>query len=283
MTTSPRITALIPTFDRVELLERTLKALLSGSLRPAEVLVSDGTGDARASLGLEELATRYPMRLLSRPALGTIPGNRNHLVRNCPTEYALLMDDDTEIHPRFLEEAFTLVQSGEIDVACAQADYRNVESWFTFRGYWRPRRPTEPTAVSPTTLLTRTAVLRRFPFDEHLVYGYEEADLSMRMRSYKNRILTDFPSIDLAREQTVNMDAASKRQAADSSRVYVALKSHWGERTHTASFCVVLMANNLVRGRRVLPRSLVSRQWRTLVRAWFLGKGWPWPEELRHY
>ncbi len=278
MATERDVTALIITYRRSELLRSTLNGLLASSVIPGRILVSEGSGDGSACQAIATMVSQYPIELVAAPRLGTITGNRNHLVNCCQTPLALLMDDDICIHPRFIERALNVLNGESADLVTAFRSHLSAEAWFTFRGHWRRRRSNEPQAVSPTTLLAPTAVLREVPFDENLVYGYEEEDFSLRLGPRRCVTLLDCPSEDLSARTSVVWSSAEKQRLGESSRVFVSLKRYWGSRTTVAQFLAAEVAANVGRRRRPLPRALVPHQWRAVMMRAFRSKPWPWNE-----
>jgi hypothetical protein len=224
------------------------------------------------------MSSDYPIELVSTPLLGTITGNRNHLVRCCQTPLALLMDDDIRIDRMFLERALRLLNAGAGDVVTAYYSFANSEAWFTLRGHWRQRRADEPQAASLSTLLAPTALLRDLPLDENLVYGYEEADFSLRLAPRRCVSLLDCPSEDLSNRSTVGLTDTEKQKRADSARVFVNMKRYWGNRRMMAKFVAIEVAMNLIRRRRPLPKAAVKHQWRIVMVQSLRSAPWPWSE-----
>ena len=223
------------------------------------------------------MLSEYPIELVPNPRLGTRPGNRNHLVRCCETPLALLLDDDVRIDPVFLGQALDLINNRRADVVTGQFSRANSESWFTFRGHWRPRHPREPQAASLATLLCPNALLRNYPIDENLIYGYEDADFSLRI-THRCITLLDCPSQDLSNQSTIGLSAIEKQNDADSARVFVTIKRYWGNRGKLVRFLAVEAAANVVRRRRPLPKAAVPGQWRIAIMQSMRGAPWPWSE-----
>lgn len=88
-----RLTVVIPTFNRKEILKGCLDALCNQSLPPEEILVvDDGSTDGTA----EMVNRRYKgvARALARPRLG-IDHARNHGLQTASGELVVFTDDDT--------------------------------------------------------------------------------------------------------------------------------------------------------------------------------------------
>lgn len=276
--TEDDVTALIITYRRSALLRASLDGLLAGTVVPSRILVSEGSGDQNARNQIVAMMQDYPIRLLPTPILGTITGNRNYLIRSCDTELALLMDDDIRIHPSFLERALDLINNGAGDIVTAFYSFANHEAWFTVRGHWRRRLADEPQAASLSTLLAPTELLREIPQDENLIYGYEEADFSLRLSPRTAVSLLECPTEDLSNRTTIGLSSVEKRQRADSARVFVSMKRYWGNHKMMARFFVIEVTANVMRRRRPLPKAVVARQWRTVAIKLLQAAPWPWNE-----
>jgi glycosyltransferase involved in cell wall biosynthesis len=272
------VTALIATYRRPGLLRMTLDGLMASAVRPGKILVSEGSGDDTCRELVAALSATYPIELVPAPRLGTRPGNRNHLARYCQTPLALLLDDDVRIDPEFLGQALNVLNHDAADVVTGMFSTSNTEAWFTFRGYWRPRRAHEPQAASLATLLAPSVLLRSLPLDENLIYGYEEADFSLRLVPRRCVALLDFPTVDLSSGNTIGLSESEKANRAESARVFVNMKRNWGIRKTLVEFLAVEMAMNALHLRRPLPKAVVERQWRIALKKSILGAPWPWKE-----
>ncbi len=248
---------------------------MASSVVPTRVMVSEGSGDTAARDAISAMVSDYPIELVGTPRLGTITGNRNHLIKCCETPLALLMDDDICIDSMFLERALKLLNEEICDVVSAPYSGLDSEAWFTFRGHWRPRRANEPQAASLTTLLAPTALLRDIPLDENLVYGYEEADFSLRLAPRCCVSLLDCPTVGLSNQTSLPPE---RRAQAESARIYVTLKRYWGARMTMFRFLCFEIAINVLRRRRPLPKAIVPHQWRTIMARSLRSKPWPWSE-----
>jgi len=118
------ISVVIPTYNRVEMLERVLDALGSQSSPPSfeVIVVNDGSADRtveRVERGLAEKRWACPLRFESQKNAG--PGKaRNRGVSLASGRYVVFIGDDTVPEPTFLAEHFRVHEAHGHDplVAC---------------------------------------------------------------------------------------------------------------------------------------------------------------------
>lgn len=118
------ISVVIPTYNRVEMLERVLDALGSQSSPPSFeiIVVNDGSADRtveRVERGLAEKRWACPLRFESQKNAG--PGKaRNRGVSLASGRYVVFIGDDTVPEPTFLAEHFRVHEAHGHDplVAC---------------------------------------------------------------------------------------------------------------------------------------------------------------------
>lgn len=96
----PRISVIIPTYNREELLPRALRSAISQSATPAEVLVVDDGSDDNTREVVKEIAASADMeiRYLYQPNRGPAAA-RNRGIRAASSEYLAFLDSDDEFHP----------------------------------------------------------------------------------------------------------------------------------------------------------------------------------------
>jgi Glycosyl transferase family 2 len=262
------VTACIPTFERPAELARTIRTLLAGTATPAAILVSEGSADPAARSDAARIVASSPSsdvaaRLLPQPPDGTMNGNRNWLVEHVETELALLLDDDVDVAPEFLADAIERMRRDEaLSVVTGTSRAHPDPVWLRHRGFFRPARPGEPIAVTPALSLWRADAYRSLWQDESIRYGYEEADLTLRLYARGMKIVAStFPFVDRCAAQTVRYGPAKRHDLAERARCYVAVK-RYGTRLALLGFLLHELAVNAARRRRPLPRPLIAGQWR---------------------
>ena len=202
-----RITAVIPSLNRPDLLRRALEAVLRCEPGPDSILVIDGSEDGRAEPVVDALRSpgAPPIRYLTY--VGGLTEKRNLALAEVDDDVIVFFDDDARPEPdvfRKLAAAYT--DAGVVGVTgrIIEPDDRialgrnhsplrrllpggGVDGTFTRYGY--PRRLVDVDRscdiqfMQGAFLSARTAVARQVGFDEHLVgYGLgEDEDFSCRL------------------------------------------------------------------------------------------------------
>jgi GT2 family glycosyltransferase len=118
--TAPRISVVVPTVDRVELLARTLRGLAAQDGVDFEVIVvHDGDFGVRALLA--QWADRLPLRALHIPERGAVP-KRNVGWRAARAELIAFTDDDCEPAPGWLKSALAAFDDASVDLVQGRVD-----------------------------------------------------------------------------------------------------------------------------------------------------------------
>jgi len=104
--TTPRISVLIPTYNRAQLIGRTLESVLAQTLRPHEVIVvDDGSMDETA-----EVVARFggAVKYVQQPNAG-VSRARNQLASLAEGEWLAFTDSDDLWHPEKLERQYAAI------------------------------------------------------------------------------------------------------------------------------------------------------------------------------
>jgi hypothetical protein len=136
------------------------------------------------------------------------------------------------------------------------------------RGHFRKSAWDGLIIPSLSTSLWRSEVLRRYPLEERIRYGYEDADLALRMATdgvLHVRVVPE-PSVDRGAGRTILDAGDTLQELVDSARAFVAVRRYWNDRPALLKFLVVEAAANVSRRRRPLPRSEVPGQWQDTAR-----------------
>jgi len=105
MPNTPKISVQICSYNRRELLRRSLEALFRQDIPPSDyeiVLVDDGSTDGTAEMA-RSLAAPCRLKVLTKPN-GGLARARNLGIKNAEGEIILFMDDDTFADPALLRE-----------------------------------------------------------------------------------------------------------------------------------------------------------------------------------
>jgi glycosyltransferase involved in cell wall biosynthesis len=189
------ISVVIPTFNRLETLERVVPALLASDLEPArfEVLVADsnstdGTGEFLASLAA------------AHPNLRHVPGpyNGRAMARNAGIDAArgaivLFTDSDILASPDLLSRHLTRHRTRvPVAVVGTEIQVKSFEEYELLREHPELRRPLHPPSrkrlswlyfMTGNASVRREDLLRAGRFDESFTgYGHEDLELGYRLQ-----------------------------------------------------------------------------------------------------
>jgi GT2 family glycosyltransferase len=125
---NPHATIIIPTRDRVDLLEQCVSGLRKGaSLPDVEVIIIDnGSSEPRSRRFLTQLASEERFRVLSRPGPFNFSKLCNDAAAEASTRTLVFLNNDTEtIDDRWLAPLLYWAQQGEIGAVGAKLLYPN--------------------------------------------------------------------------------------------------------------------------------------------------------------
>ncbi|HVT76540.1 MAG TPA: glycosyltransferase [Acidimicrobiales bacterium] len=118
----PRISVVVPTVDRVALLERTLRGLAAqDGVEFEAIVVHDGDFGVRALLA--QWQDRLPLRALQIPERGAVP-KRNVGWRAARAPFVAFTDDDCEPAPGWLKSALAAFEEADdtVDIVQGRVD-----------------------------------------------------------------------------------------------------------------------------------------------------------------
>lgn len=202
-----RVTAVVLTQDRPELLRRALDSLTGTSVEPEIIVIDDASAPEAASRVVAECAGRPRVRLhRSEKPQGCAAGRRLG-VELSDGELILFLDDDAELMPGALEhlcaeldahpraDAVTatvvsndgqiLHSGGSLSVQDGVATYALIGADAPIADSGLP--PSGTVAWIPgTAALIRREVLNEFPIDDGMVGYYEDNEWSYRVRAQRD-------------------------------------------------------------------------------------------------
>lgn len=113
----PKVSVVIPTYNRVKLLDNSISSVLAQTYRDFELLViddcsTDNTADFVSSIGDERI------KLIRNSSNKGIAGVRNIGVENSSGEYIAFLDDDDEWEPEKLGRQMNLLKTGSANLGC---------------------------------------------------------------------------------------------------------------------------------------------------------------------
>ena len=109
MKSNPRVSVIIPLYNKEREIGDTLRSVLAQTLPADEiVVVDDGSTDRSAAIVREIAASAPAIRLIQQPNAGECAA-RNRAMREAAGDYFALVDADDCWRPRFLEEIAALI------------------------------------------------------------------------------------------------------------------------------------------------------------------------------
>ena len=173
------LSVIIPTFNRMALLEKCLSALEAQTWREFEVVVAvDGSTDGTLAL-LEAVKHRqpFPLTVLSNPQAGRSAA-RNAAMRAASGEILLLCDDDLQLESETLARHHAFHEVFKNCVAIAAVRFPDGITRF-------PTRPGWMNFSGCNASLPRTAAITVGLFDESLGgYGGEDLEFGLRLEQH---------------------------------------------------------------------------------------------------
>ncbi|GAB4425094.1 MAG: glycosyltransferase family 2 protein [Chloroflexi bacterium OHK40] len=191
----PLVSVVVPTYNRLAQLKRTLAGLERQQF-PREqfevVVVSDGSTDGTDAY-LRELRTPYELRFVAQPNTGPASA-RNTAIRNARGDYILFIDDDIVAAPHLIAEHMRLHHAEQnlvvLGPMLSPDDYR-LSSWVAWEqamlmkqytamqeGHWEP---TARQFYTGNTSVARSHLIEAGGFDERFRRA-EDVELAYRLR-----------------------------------------------------------------------------------------------------
>ncbi|MFY1578915.1 glycosyltransferase family 2 protein [Verrucosispora sp. WMMD703] len=197
MPSTPKVSVVIPTFARPELVSRAVRSALAQTVTDIEVIVvvdgpDEETGKALAEIGDPRL------RVVELPGKGGAPNARNTGVREARAPWTALLDDDDEWLPTKLATQLELARSATVRSPIIASRLINKTPRAQFVMPRRLPEPGEPICeyltlrrglfhgdgfIQTSTIMAPTGLLRRVPFTVGL-RRQQELDWTVRATSH---------------------------------------------------------------------------------------------------
>lgn len=195
------LSACITTRNRVQELEKCLEAIWNSEVKPYSVIVSDDSSDVTIQQKNQNTVSRYPGTNYIKGPQNGVCGNRNNAVNTVQhSEYVVFLDDDICIPQDFIGNALSHYQNMSpeqqrktiLSGTCYdESGGELVSTKLTFRGHFQ-------IVDKPENVVVNSAVFPRAFFseeqwDENIFFGYEDAELCLRLkkRGYKIQYCQD--------------------------------------------------------------------------------------------
>jgi glycosyltransferase involved in cell wall biosynthesis len=231
---SPTVSVCICTRNRPAALTRTLDSLGTSSIPPTQVIVSDDSTDDRTS---ELVRRHYPEVTYRRGPRRGLGANRNTVVAAAIGDFVLFLDDDCLLDPDFLRHAVarlseadhqqrTIVNGCELKHGTRIVSRDQCFLGFQNRAY---NPPDDFYSVVMNAALFPRDLFSHVRFDERLIYGYDEVDLTTRAVANGYHIVNCPDAVNQHFPSPVNRDYYGAHASA--SRIYVTFKRYfWTQR-----------------------------------------------------
>jgi len=180
----PRVSVIIPTFNRALLVARAVESVLNQSRPPGEVIViDDGSTDGTAGV----LARDFPqIKVLQLPGRG-VSAARNHGIQSADGDWIALLDSDDTWHREKLKRQLLALEENPVCRVCHTDEIWirdgvriNPMKKHQKRGGFIFRDCLPRCAMSPSSILIHRRVFERVGmFDENLP-ACEDYDLWLR-------------------------------------------------------------------------------------------------------
>lgn len=204
---SQRVSVVIPTKDRADLLERCVSSLLNKTRfeRFDVVIVDNQSENETTRRFLESLRSNPKIRVLRYDRPFNFSAINNYALRCVDSEHVVFLNNDTEvIEPDWLTAMLEFAQRPDVGAVGAKLYYPDDTvqhagvviglggvAGHVYRGFPRSnsgemgrlRVVQNMSAVTAACMMTRRAVLDEVGgFDERLSHAYNDVDLCLRMR-----------------------------------------------------------------------------------------------------
>jgi glycosyltransferase involved in cell wall biosynthesis len=228
---TPRIAVIIPLYNGEKYIAQALDSVFAQRLKPAEiVVVNDGSTDGGAAF-VEELAARYPIRVLHK-ANGGQSSARNYGVAHTTSDLIALLDQDDVWYPNHLEQLvrpFLLNSERELGWVYSNLDEIDEHGRLIARCCLRflplpnPKRDLFGCLAMDMFVLPSASLISRKAFEEvggfdETLSGYEDDDLFRRifLAGYDNFYIDE----GLARWRIYSQSASYSPRMAESRMLY---------------------------------------------------------------
>jgi glycosyltransferase involved in cell wall biosynthesis len=132
---SQLLTVVIPTRDRLDLLERCLESVFERQGTNPTVIVSDNSSSDLPEM--EALRARYPFSYVRQSGRLSMTEHHNSCLKLAGTPWAILLHDDDELYPNVLGELEVfLANCGDAGLVVGGVEFINEEG--TAEGVWIP-------------------------------------------------------------------------------------------------------------------------------------------------
>lgn len=197
MASQPEVTVIIPNYNGKKLLENCIQTLEKQTCTDFKLLVVDNGSDD----GSTEVTSSLDLTMLALKENTGFCGAVNEGIRHADTPYVILLNNDTEVLPEFVEELLAAIKKSDriFSAGAMMIDYHDREridnagdyytafGWAVARGKGKPladfNRSCRVFSCCGGAVIYRTGLLREMgPFDERHFAYLEDVDMGYRAK-----------------------------------------------------------------------------------------------------
>ncbi len=170
-TTCPRVSVVVPTFNRRQILERCVEALAAQTYSNYEVIIVDDGSTDDTPRFLEQFAASHPeldfRYSRNEPNLGANP-SRNLGIRKATGEFIALQDNDCIADPDWIEQLLRGFTSERVAVVVGRVESPPPSNIYelTFKGTLRVPGPGIANRLVSCNMCVRRELMLKYMFDD---------------------------------------------------------------------------------------------------------------------
>lgn len=286
---SPAVSIIVPTFNRLEYLRRTLASVFQQTFRDWELLIADDGSDIDTRAYLQTLEDPPRVRVLWLPHSGRPSVARNAALRAAEGEYVAFLDSDDLWTPtklqvqvdslrRHIDCRWGYTRFVLVDASGRPTEWQRTRNWPTPVGWILDRLARSETVIAvPSVIVSRELLEQVGGFDESLVMC-EDFDLWLRLAARSQVDAIDEPCTLVTRHAQHSGNELSSFE--DCERVFEKLRQTRGTehlhailREKSAEVAIGIARSHVASGNRTRALSTLlanaPRFWRHL--RWWTG------------
>ncbi|MDD5729773.1 MAG: glycosyltransferase [Candidatus Omnitrophica bacterium] len=189
-----KVSLYIPCYNAQSYIDKCLSGVMKQTYPPDEILViDDGSADKTV-----EIASRYPVKIISHAGNEGLASARNTAFRNARNEYVASLDADCVPEPGWLQRLMQDFTGDNVAGAGGKLLESNlsgvVNKWRSvyMRQHWGNERIINPRFLfGSNNVFRKNALIKAGMYDPALRTNYEDCDMSLRLRGLGYTLIYD--------------------------------------------------------------------------------------------
>ncbi|MEO1055828.1 MAG: glycosyltransferase family A protein [Actinomycetota bacterium] len=190
---SPRVTVVVTTLNRSELIPIALRSIQLQDLQEWEcVVVDDGSTDDTVAVVQQFVEVDPRFRLIAHDTTRGLSAARNTGIANAAAEFVCFLDDDDFLFAGSLAARLSVIEAAPADIAASYCDWLGTDPEVGLERFHLDRKPADrllfsytslrsgPPCIATSPMLRRDVLAGVGGFDESMTRG-EDADLWQRI------------------------------------------------------------------------------------------------------